>query len=244
MHYIELSPALEREIPVHTQKNQKRTLPFLASFILTLSLMACGSKPGTSEAYQAGSENCSSEFVSDYNKVSGVGKYNFTLDELERFEFLVDEFSKKYKDVTCKAEVTYKNSIEKKAETVNANDEVTQWREIISKAKARRQPAPASNSSKPAFSYPGTPAAYDGSTQNCSSIFIDDYKNMLNHAKNALSRLDYDYAKTIIAEFKIQYESVECYAKSDSDLVLIHVNKQCDLFLEKIRTLSAKNSYN
>ncbi len=79
-------------------------LLLIAATTAVLSLSGCGEEgPGNAVAYQDSSRNCSTEFVSEYNRLSSALKETTSTQELDEFESTFDRFESKYRGVECYA---------------------------------------------------------------------------------------------------------------------------------------------
>ena len=112
-----------------------KTIPFFRSVLavtfLTLLAVGCAKQPGNDAAYQQGSDNCSSEFVSDYNTVFINLNSAYTLEDLHNSISLVDDFKEKYDGVVCDAEFTSDDQLEPRQKQVDANEIGDEWKSAI-----------------------------------------------------------------------------------------------------------------
>lgn len=102
--------------------------------VLALVVAGCA-KSGNSKAYDGSSDNCSSEFVSNYNSV--VNELKWSTDHFRTAESLVNQFEAKYKDVSCAAVLLDTSKLDNSASKIEVNSKVKEWRSAIAQARTR-----------------------------------------------------------------------------------------------------------
>jgi hypothetical protein len=122
-----------------------------AATALVALCSACGAKqPGAEAAYQKGSENCSSAFIADFNRVNTRVGYAATDTDFASADREISNFESKYRDVACVAVRTSTDTEHK----VSANSQISEWRGAISSRKVR---GGSSSSTGPTYTYPLKP---------------------------------------------------------------------------------------
>ena len=121
-----------------------KSVPFfrsvLVAILFTSLAVGCAKKSGNDQAYSGESDNCSAEFVSDYNTVVLKLKYAYTVQDVQNSSALVDEFKNKYEGVVCNAAFTAEDKLDPTEKAVSADEIVAKWKslidEVLSQAKA------------------------------------------------------------------------------------------------------------
>jgi hypothetical protein len=112
-----------------------KTVPFyrsvLAVILVTFLAVGCAKQSGNNAAYQDGSDNCSDEFVSDYNSVILSFQYAYSVKDLADSSTLVDAFQEKYEGVVCKAQFRTADQLDPTEETVDADEIVAAWKSAL-----------------------------------------------------------------------------------------------------------------
>jgi len=208
---------------------------------LTLVLMAfCAPPPGNKDAYQPNSENCSSQFISDYNDIVYKARAVSTEAELATLERSVEVFATKYKDVKCKANLKSLDSpnSEETEKMIDANEwtaklsqATSSMRQAIQRAidkattdaTSKKQnpspytPAPSAPSSiaptMPTLKYPGNPIAYATDSQDCSETFVNAVSALADDLATKIEQLaNHEVLDGMINDFATKYKDVECYS--------------------------------
>ena len=108
----------------------------------TFSLAACNT--GSSDAYEAGTNNCSYQFVNDFNRVADAVRYSLTNSDLDSAQSLVNDFNNKYQNVSCQAALDDDRHLDTSSTSIDANAKVTDWNTKISKKRKLLNPPPVS----------------------------------------------------------------------------------------------------
>ncbi|MBL7714861.1 MAG: hypothetical protein JNL01_05290 [Bdellovibrionales bacterium] len=107
--------------------------------VVALSILSACGQP-------SGNENCSSEFVTDHNRLGSTARSVQTEQDLADLEKMVDRFEQKYPGMRCQAAVFSSGSSKNEEITVDVSQKVAGYRAVIASAK---QPTPKTTTPKP-----------------------------------------------------------------------------------------------
>ena len=85
--------------------------------------------PGNPRAYAQGSGNCSASFEHDYNTV--VMSINSSVEDFQKIEGLINEFSKKYGDARCQTSLRPEDKLDAIPATIDVNVKTTEWKNLV-----------------------------------------------------------------------------------------------------------------
>lgn len=247
-------------------EGNKFSFVLLGVLALSVVLMgsACGSKkPGSSEAYQKGSDLCSPALVNDYNQVVTAGSVAFSISDVDHFDQLVNEFYAKYGKVVCRAEVLPEVLNDDRSQnsqngmtTIQVDSKIAEWQsgsvelrqklaeqeDVLSGFSTTGLPGSGfeQNPAPPSPSVTGRDDAYLFGTAFCSDSFIAAYNQVMSQCSEFLRGSKFQKARELIIGFQIDYKDVQCEANSVDPVqgtkrqLLIQVNEKSAEILKSI----------
>lgn len=136
-----------------------KTVPYFRSaltvILFTILAVGCAKKSGNDAAYDAAydaeSDNCSAEFVMDYNRVVIRLQAAYTVQDFEDTSSLVKDFQSKYKDVVCTAAFTPDTQLDPTEKQVDVNETTAGWKAFIDEVLAKSKFTPSSSNTRLSF---------------------------------------------------------------------------------------------
>ncbi len=189
--------------------------------LASLSFLAlAGCAPGNMDAYDGLSLNCSAKFVSDFNQV-----------ETTLSEALVDDFERKYKDVSCNAQAASSLRLDPASEKVVVNNQIGSWRKILKDRKSQM------TVSMSYISLSSTAKASTNDFWKCTSRFIFEFNKemrMLNLFLAVPSSSSLKSARSKVESLMEEYAGVTCQDVVKSKTIAMTEPVKTDFFFVKL----------